>query len=257
MNTNHLNLCELASSPVHQLTNGPTGKFLTFAVQFRTNSMLGNEIRHLIGKEIRLELKQKYVLNGILLYLVSTIFVTYLAFDRIIEPDTWNSLFWIILLFVAVNGISKSFIQESPARHLYYYTIASPQAVLLSKVIYNLLLMTILSVLSFVFFLLLMGNLVVNIPLFLTTLVLGSLGLASILTMVAAIASRASNNFSLMAILSFPIVLPLLGTLMKVSKSALSAAQWSGNYGFIIILLTINVAVIILAYLLFPYLWRD
>jgi len=219
--------------------------------------MLGNEIKHLIGKEIRLELKQKYVLNGILLYLVSTIFVTYLAFDRIIDADTWNSLFWIILLFVAVNGISKSFIQESPARHLYYYTIASPQAVLLSKVIYNLLLMTILSVLSFVFFLLLMGNLVVNIPLFLTTLVLGSLGLASILTMVAAIASRASNNFSLMAILSFPIVLPLLGTLMKVSKSALSAAQWSGNYGFIIILLTINIAVIILAYLLFPYLWRD
>jgi heme exporter protein B len=219
--------------------------------------MLYTETIHLIGKEIRLELKQKYVLNGILLYLVSTIFVTYLAFDRIIETDTWNSLFWIILLFVAVNGISKSFIQESPARHLYYYTIASPQAILLSKVIYNLLLMTILSVLSFIFFLLLMGNQVVNIPLFLTTLFLGSLGLASILTMVAAIASRASNNFSLMAILSFPIVLPLLGALMKVSKSALSAAQWSGNYGFITILLTINVAVIILAYLLFPYLWRD
>jgi len=219
--------------------------------------MLYTEIKYLIEKEIKLELKQKYVLNGILLYLVSTIFVTYLAFDRIIDTDTWNSLFWIILLFVAVNWISKSFIQESPARHLYYYTIASPQAILLSKVIYNLLLMTILSVLSFVVFLLLMGNLVVNIPLFLTTLILGSLGLASILTMVAAIASRASNNFSLMAILSFPIVLPLLGTLMKVSKSALSAAQWSGNYGFIIILLTINVAVIILAYLLFPYLWRD
>jgi heme exporter protein B len=219
--------------------------------------MLSSEIKTLLGKEIHLELKQKYVLNGILLYLVSTIFVTYLAFDRIIDADTWNSLFWIILLFVAVNGISKSFIQESPARHLYYYTIASPQAILLSKIIYNLLLMTILSVLSFVFFLLLMGNLVVNIPLFITTLVLGSLGLASILTMVAAIASRASNNFSLMAILSFPIVLPLLGTLMKVSKNALSAAQWSENYGFIIILLTINVAVVILAYLLFPYLWRD
>ncbi|MGA3012419.1 MAG: heme exporter protein CcmB [Bacteroidales bacterium] len=219
--------------------------------------MLGNEIKHLIGKEIRLELKQKYVLNGILLYLISTIFVSYLAFERIIDTDTWNSLFWIILLFVAVNGISKSFIQESPARHLYYYTIASPQALLLSKIIYNLLLMTILSVLSFVFFLLLMGNLVVNISLFIICLILGSLGLASILTMVAAIASRASNNFSLMAILSFPIVLPLLETLMKVSKSALSVSQWSGNYGFIIILVTISVAVIILAYLLFPYLWRD
>ncbi len=219
--------------------------------------MIGNEIKYLTGKEIRLELKQKYVLNGILLYLVSTIFVTYLAFDKIIDIDTWNSLFWIILLFVAVNGISKSFVQENAARHLYYYTIASPQAVLLSKVLYNLLLMFILSALSFVLFLLLMGNLVTNIPLFLVTLILGSSGLASILTMVAAIASRASNNFSLMAILSFPIVLPLLGTLMKVSRSALSANDWSGNYGFIIILLTINVAVIVLAYLLFPYLWRD
>ena len=203
--------------------------------------MLWTEIKYLVGKEIRLELKQKYVINGILLYLVSTVFVTYLAFENIINAETWNSLFWIILLFVAVNGISKSFIQESPARHLYYYTIASPQAVLLSKVIYNLILMLILSSLAFVFFLLLMGNRVVNLPLFLLALVLGSFGLSSILTMVAAIASRASHNFSLMAILSFPIVLPLLGVLMKVSASAMTDSQWSGNQGFIVILFTINI----------------
>jgi heme exporter protein B len=219
--------------------------------------MLAREIKYLIEKEIKLELKQKYVLNGILLYLVSTIFVTYLAFDNVINAETWNSLFWIILLFVAVNGISKSFVQENPARHLYYYTIASPQAVLLSKVIYNLLLMAILSSLSFVLFLVLMGNMVVNIPLFLTALILGSFGLASILTMMAAIASRASNNFSLMAILSFPIVLPLLTTLMKISHQALVSADTAGIGGFIIILVTINITVILLAYLLFPYLWRD
>ena len=215
------------------------------------------EIKYLVEKEIKLELKQKYVLNGILLYLVSTIFVTYLAFENVITPETWNSLFWIILLFVAVNGISKSFVQESPARHLYYYTIASPQAVILSKILYNLFLMAILSVLAFIFFLLLMGNQVVNIPLFLLTLVLGSLGLSSVLTMVAAIASRASHNFSLMAILSFPIVLPLLATLMKVSRTAMSSMEWSGLSGLLVILVTIIGAVITLAYLLFPYLWKD
>jgi heme exporter protein B len=215
------------------------------------------EIKYLVEKEIKLELKQKYVLNGILLYLVSTIFVTYLAFENAITPETWNSLFWIILLFVAVNGISKSFVQESPARHLYYYTIASPQAVILSKILYNLFLMAILSVLAFIFFLLLMGNQVVNIPLFLLTLVLGSLGLSSVLTMVAAIASRASHNFSLMAILSFPIVLPLLATLMKVSRTAMSSMEWSGLSGLLVILVTIIGAVITLAYLLFPYLWKD
>jgi len=219
--------------------------------------MLGKEIKFLVGKEIKLELKQKYVINGILLYLVSTIFVTYLAFEDVISVETWNSLFWIILLFVAVNGISKSFAQESPARHLYYYTLASPQSIVLSKILYNLMLMAILSILAFLFFMLLMGNKVINMPLFILALLLGSLGLSSILTMVAAIASRASQNFSLMAILSFPIVLPLLATLMKVSSTALINLEWAGNAGFIVILLTINVAVIMLAYLLFPYLWRD
>jgi heme exporter protein B len=211
----------------------------------------------LIGKEVRLELRQKYVIHGILLYLVSTIFVAFLAFEEIVTVETWNSLFWIILLFVAVNGISKSFLQESPARHLYYYTLASPQSVILSKMTYNMMLMILLSFLSFLFFILLMGNKVVDLPLFLLCLLLGSSGMSSILTMVAAIASRAGNNFSLMAILSFPIILPLLGTLMKVSKSALTATGMANNAGFIVILVTINLAVITLAYLLFPYLWRD
>jgi heme exporter protein B len=218
---------------------------------------INREFTQLFRKEVKLELKQRYVLNGILLYLVSTVFITYLAFNGAITVETWNSLFWIILLFVAVNGISKSFIQESPARHLYYYTLASPEAVVLSKIFYNMMLMGILSVLALVFFVLLMGNMIRNHGLFITALILGSLGLSSVLTMVAAIASRASNNFSLMAILSFPIVLPLLMTLMKVSASALVNSGWSVNIPLIIILLVINVAVILLAVLLFPYLWRD
>lgn len=218
---------------------------------------LAHEIRALLGKEFRLELKQKYVINGILLYLLSTVFVTYLAFDRIIDAQTWNSLFWVILLFVAVNGISKSFVQESPARYIYYYTIASPQSIVLSKMIYNLVLLTALALAAFGLFLLLMGNPVQNPGLFLLALVLGSCGLASVLTMVSAIASRAGNNFSLMAILSFPIVLPLLTTLMKISGTAMNSGAWTGSAGPVILLLTINFAVIALGYLLFPYLWKD
>jgi len=218
---------------------------------------LVSEISSLFGKDVRLELKQKYVINGILLYLVSTIFVTYLAFNRVIDTSTWNSLFWIILLFVAVNGISKSFVQESPARYIYYYTIASPQAIIFSKILYNLLLMVVLAFLSFGLFMVLMGNPLVNPVLFLLTLLLGSTGLSSILTMVAAIASRAGNNFSLMAILSFPIVLPLLTTVIKISNHALNQPGWGNMGGYVIILVTINCAVILLGYLLFPYLWKE
>lgn len=219
--------------------------------------MLTTEIRDLIAKDIRLELKQRYAINGILLYVVSTVFVSYLSFNKIVDATTWNALFWIIMLFAAVNAVSKSFVQESIGRQLYYYTLASPQGIILSKIFYNLILMGMLSVLCLIVFVVLMGSFITNYPLFIVALFLGSFGFASILTMVAAIASRTNNNFALMAILSFPIVLPLLLTLMKVTSSALNMGTWAENIRYVIALLLINVIVIALSYILFPYLWRD
>jgi heme exporter protein B len=219
--------------------------------------MLIGEIRDLIAKDIRLELKQRYAINGILLYVVSTIFVSFLSFNKMVDASTWNALFWIIMLFAAVNAVSKSFVQESIGRQLYYYCIASPQGIILSKILYNFILMGLLSALCLIVFVALMGNFITSYVLFIAALFLGSFGFASILTMIAAIASRTNNNFALMAILSFPIVLPLLLTLMKVTNSALNMGTWSANIQYVIALLLINVIVIALSYILFPYLWRD
>ena len=106
------------------------------------------ELKALIEKEIRLEWRQRYALNGMILYIVCTVFVCYMSFAlkvKGIEPITWNTLLWIILLFTAVNSITKSFTQESSGRQLYYYTIASPQGIILSKIIYNIVLLFALS----------------------------------------------------------------------------------------------------------------
>jgi len=219
--------------------------------------MLLKEIKYLVAKDIRLELKQRYAFNGILLYVVSTIFVCYLSFSKIIDAETWNALFWIIMLFAAVNAVSKSFVQESINRQLYYYTLASPQAIILSKVIYNSMLMGILSILCLTVFSALMGSFISNYPVFLIALLLGSLGFSAVLTMIAAIASRTNNNFALMAILSFPILLPFLLVLMHVSSSALSGGTLAENVRFIAAVFMLDVIVIALAFILFPYLWRD
>jgi heme exporter protein B len=220
--------------------------------------MLLHEINYLVRKDVKLEFKQRYAINGILLYVVSTIFVSYLSFAKIIDAATWNSLFWIIMLFAAVNAVSKSFVQESTSRQLYYYTLTSPQAIILSKMIYNFMLMGVLSLLCLVIFTGLMGGFIVNYPLFISALLLGSFGFASALTMIAAIASRTNNNFALMAILSFPVVMPILLTLMKVSAAALNAGSTlDGNMKYLGALLMLNAIVIALSYVLFPYLWRD
>jgi heme exporter protein B len=156
-----------------------------------------------------------------------------------------------------VNAAAKSFLQESRGRLLYLYTLASPEAIILSRVLYNILLLFVLALLCYGFYALLIGNLVQDTGLFLCTVVLGSMGFSCVLTLVSAIASKSSNNFTLMAILSFPVMLPLLLLLIKLSKDAIDGLGWDSSYKYLGALLALNVIVCTLAYLLFPYLWRD
>jgi heme exporter protein B len=218
--------------------------------------MLAKQVQYLIIKEFKLELRNKYALGGILLYVVSTIFVSYLSFKKIVTPAVWNALFWIILLFASINAIAKSFISETRGRLLYMYTLASPQAVILSKIIYNSILLIILSGLCLLTYSLFIGNQIQDLTLFLITLMFGSFGFSSLLTMVSAIASKTGNNFTLMAILSFPIMIPLLMLLIKLSKNAIDGLdRWDLNY--LLVLGFLNVLIITLSFLLFRYLWRD
>jgi heme exporter protein B len=222
--------------------------------------MLLQEIKTLIAKEIILEWRQRYALNGILLYIVSTVLVCYMSFNlqRVqLNPLTWNALFWIILLFTSVNAIAKSFMQERFGRHLYYYTLVSPQAIILSKIIYNTLLMAALATIGLLVYSLVLNNPVQDMPLFYGNLMLGAIGFASSLTMISGIASKANNNTTLMAVLSFPVIIPMLLMLIKVSKNALDGLERSSSYDEILVLAAINCIVLAVSYLLFPYLWRS
>jgi len=216
-----------------------------------------NPIIELIKKEILLEWRLKYSFSGILIYVISTIFICYLSFRQIIDPPTWNALFWIILLFAAVNAVAKSFLQESRGLQLFYYTLLNPQHVIIAKTLYNGLLLLVLSSISFFLYILFMGNIVQNLPMFFTGLLLGASGLSSVLTLVSAIAAKTNNSSTLMAILSFPVLLPLLMTIIKYSKNAMDGLSWSVNFPNLIILLAINLLLITLGYFLFPYLWKE
>jgi heme exporter protein B len=218
------------------------------------------EISALIQKEITLEWRQKYALNGILLYVVSAVFITYLsvgAKQGNIDIPTWNALYWIIILFSAVNAVAKSFVQEHQGRQLYYYMIASPESIIISKMIYNTLLTLILALLGYLVFSIILGNPVADQGIFLLNLISGAVGFSACLTMVSGIASKASNNATLMAILSFPVIIPILLMAIRVSKNAIDGLDWSVSVDKIFTLLAINAIVSVTAYILFPYLWRS
>ena len=211
----------------------------------------------LIRKEIMLEWRQYSALSGILLYLVSTVFLTYLAFDGLISEKSWNALFWIIMLFAAINAILKSFIQEHENRHLYYYTIVSPRYVIIAKILYNALLLMLLAVAGFGIFVAFMGNPSESLPVFFINMLFGMMGFSSALCLVSAIAARVRNNFTLMAVLGFPLVLPLLLLLIRVSGQSIYGTDLKSVAPDLLVILLLISITIVLSNILFPYIWKE
>ena len=75
--------------------------------------------------------------------------------------------------------------------------------------------------------------------------------------MMSAIAAKAQNNFTIMAILAFPIIMPLLIVIIRLSMSVINGMDFYYNLKFFAVLFLLDIIIIILAYLLFPYLWKD
>jgi len=217
---------------------------------------LFSQVKTLVYKDVVLEWRSKYAINSILLYVVSTVFVCYQSFKSV-DSTVWNTLFWIILLFAAINAMNRSFLQETGNRQLYYYSIVSPKAIILAKIIYNALLMFLLSATAFIVYNLIFKNDIGNLTIYLVSVFLGSLSFATVFTMVAGISAKAGNNSTIMAILSFPVIIPLLIILIKLSHNAVLGATIAVSWGDIGVLLAINVVTIAISLLLFPYLWRD
>lgn len=210
----------------------------------------------LIRKDLLLETRQQYTLYGILLYVASTIFVVYLSMDKP-EDKTWNGLFWVIQLFVCINAVAKSFLAESKGRMLYFYSIAGARDFVVSKLVFNILLMIVMSLLSLGVFTVLLGNPLENGLQFLFITCLGGMSLSLVFTFLAAIAAKAQQQAALMAIMGFPIIIPQLLLLMKISASAFSSVIQAGWWQMVFLLVGLDIMVVALAIILFPFLWKD
>jgi heme exporter protein B len=173
------------------------------------------------------------------------------------EEDVWNGLFWMIQLFVCVNAVAKSFLQESKGRMLYFYSIAGPRDFILSKLLFNALLMLVMSIMSLLLFLVLLGNPLKQPLQFVGIATLGGVSLSVVFTFLAAIAAKAQQQSALMAILGFPIIIPQLLLLMKIATIAFSSVIQAGLGQMVLLLIALDLMVVVLSIILFPFLWKD
>ncbi|MES2702003.1 MAG: heme exporter protein CcmB [Bacteroidota bacterium] len=210
----------------------------------------------LVKKDLLMEWRQKHTLFGVLLYVGATVFVVYMMSGQP-EAKIWNALFWLTQLFVAVNSVAKSFLQEHPNRFRYYYTLVKPATFLMAKMVYSIVLMFIMSMVSLLLYYVMLGWPLVQGGLFIVVTLTGSLSLSAVFTFLSAIAARAQQNSALMAILGFPLVTPILMILSRLAVKALSAVYIPGWWGLALVLIGLDVLVIALGIILFPFLWQE
>ena len=213
------------------------------------------QIYTLFKKDLLLEIRQQYSFYGILLYIGATIFVLNMAVDQP-EAKVWNGLFWVIQLFICINAVAKSFLQESRGRMLYFYSIASPRDFVLAKLMFNSLLMLAMSMLSLLLFSLFLGSPINKVGPFVGLVLLGGWSLSLVFTFLAAIAAKAQQNAAIMAVLGFPIILPQLLLLMRLSNAAF-APLLTIPLNTVLLLVALDAMVVLLAVILFPFLWKD
>ena len=217
-----------------------------------------NSTRHiytLIKKDLLLEVRQQYSFYGILLYIMATIFVLYMTI-REPEAKVWNGLFWVIQIFICINAVAKSFLQETRGRMLYFYSIVNPRDFILAKLVFNSVLMLLMSFLSILLFSLFLGNPVQKVLPFIGLVLLGGWSLSLVFTFLSAIAAKAQQNAAIMAILGFPIIIPQLMLLMQLANTVFSDKTGIA-FSTLLLIVALDVLVVMLAVILFPFLWKD
>ncbi len=174
------------------------------------------------------------------------------------ESAVWNAMYWISMLFITVNAVAKSFLQESEARARYYMQLVSPSNYLIAKMTYSILLMAFICVLSLGLFFLLLGIPLKDSGLFVGIAVTGSLSLSVLFTFLSAIAAQARQNAALMAILGFPIAIPILMMLSRISVAAIgTTAPQQSLSSMLLVLVGIDILIVGLGLVLFPFLWKE
>ena len=218
-----------------------------------------SKIFAILYKDFKIEINQSHLFFSVGLYVISSIYIIYISYQPtgILSLEHWVSIFWVIILFSSISAVSKSFFQESGNRNYYYYYVLSPDELIFSKLIYNFLFIVFVTFLTFIIFSFLLGNFIYSFSFFLSLLFVGALSISNCLTLISAIGHQAKNNSMLISVLSFPIIIPILLLLIRLSKISSSEFSWNLIQDDFYLLILLNIILVAMTKILFSYLWRN
>lgn len=214
----------------------------------------------LFKKDFTSEVRTRYAINSLAMFIVVTISVILFSIGQeTVSSYLSGGLFWVAVFFTAMSGLSRAFVsEEERGTSMTLQLIASPSTVFSGKLLFNLILVFSMNfIIAFLYAALFEMFVMQNFLLFVFTFILGNIGIGAASTVIAAIIAKASSKGTLYPVLSFPILLPLILTLIETTKLAMDGTSLVDASTELLVLFSYDMAMIGAGFLLFDFIWKD
>ncbi|MBM4170068.1 MAG: ABC transporter permease [Ignavibacteria bacterium] len=214
----------------------------------------------LVLKDFRSELRTRYAINALTMFVVTAVAVIMFALrEETPGNDVLAGMFWVVVFFTGMSGLSRSFVsEEERGTSLTLQLVASSTVVYFGKLLFNVgLTLAMVLAVTILYMIVFSGFVIQTFSIFVVTVVLGSTGLASAATIIAAIIAKANTRGTLYPVLSFPILIVLLMTVMSATAKALDGMELAAAYGDFVVLVSYSLVMTAGSWILFDYVWKD
>jgi heme exporter protein B len=211
-------------------------------------------------KEIAMEFRSRIALSALFLFMVITIStIAFTTAGEKIEKYIASALLWIVLFFGSMTGLSRTFVMEEERGTSLLLKLSSrPIEVFFGKLLFTMTLSMSLSILGAGLFLFFLPSLIIgNMMLYWIMVIILSVCMASAITAIAAIISKANGKGALFPVLSFPVLLPPALWGIEALSMAIHGANISEAGSTIIVLLSYAGIMISVSSLLFEFIWNE
>jgi heme exporter protein B len=211
-------------------------------------------------KDFSSEIRTRYAINSLAMFIIVAISVILFSIGQErISPELTAGLFWVVIFFTAMSGLSRAFVsEEERGTSLTLQLIASPTTVFTGKLIFNIILVfTMNTVIAILYAALFEAFIIQNFSLFLLSFVLGNIGLAISSTIIAAIIAKAGAKGTLYPVLSFPILLPLILTSVQLTLFSIDGTGFEKSIFELAIVVSYDVIMLTASYMLFDFIWKE
>ena len=211
-------------------------------------------------KDVHSEFRTRYAMNALIMFVVVALSIILFSLgDESVSPGVLSGILWVIIFFSGMSGLSRTFVsEEERGTVLTLQLLAEPSAVYAGKLLFNIVLTVCLNMFIAVSYVLLVQQFVVQSPVvFWITILLGSFGIAAAATILAAIIAKANTKGTIYPVLAFPIMLPLLLTVMNATRLATEGAALSEALGEFQVLVAYTAVIVAVSVILFDFVWKD